>query len=504
MRLIHILKAVIFSILSFKAVSSENILFLSLPYFGHLQPMVRIAEQLVPYGHTSFITIPEKFGGKFGPVKKGVNFVTIDEYPELAVFNAKILKVLLDHEQRALKESFEALHKLFERYLLNENLFSKLKSLNASLAIIDSNFMSNPFAIFAYRLKIPFVLVGLHNQINIHRTPWAISITPHFFIIRAKVTSFSMKLRNVWAHLQDYINPAAATLGRKIKDYAPERPDISFDDLIRQFVLYIVDSDHFLHVPSPALPNVKYIGGLAVRPAEPLHGEMKDFVKASKNGIIVVSPGTVVNWDMSLNKMADAFSKIKYDVVWKHSNFSTSHQNVLIRKWLPQNDLLGQSNTKLFISHCGNNGQHESLYHAVPLICFPRIADQIFNARYIQGKRYGVMMDIESFTVEELVGNIKKVIENPVYKANIARTSEIFRSRKELPSQRAARYVNEVIKYGGEHLRSELQDVPLYEFLMLDVWGVVVTVCIGCLSLACFIIKKCFAMFCSVKKRKTE
>jgi UDP:flavonoid glycosyltransferase YjiC (YdhE family) len=51
-------------------------------------------------------------------------------------------------------------------------------------------------------------------------------------------------------------------------------------------------------------------------------------------------------------------------------------ENVYLQPWLPQNDILGQSNTVLFITHCGNNGLYEALYHGVPVLGIPLFSEQ--------------------------------------------------------------------------------------------------------------------------------
>lgn len=201
--------------------------------------------------------------------------------------------------------------------------------------------------------------------------------------------------------------------------------------------------------------------------------------------------------------MEMAFKEIKYDVIWKLSASKDIAPNIFVTKWLPQNDLLGHPKTKLFITHCGNNGQFEALYHGVPMLGFPVFADQSHNGHRMQVKGYGISMDMFNYTKEELVSTIKELIVNPKYQKNIKTASEIFRSRPESPAARSARYIDHVIKYGGDYLRSPFQSMPLYQFLMLDIYAVFLAVFIVSLCFIKCVIRKCYRC-CCVKKKKMD
>ncbi|XP_014776560.1 UDP-glucuronosyltransferase 2B15 [Octopus bimaculoides] len=147
------------------------------------------------------------------------------------------------------------------------------------------------------------------------------------------------------------------------------------------------------------------VGGLATKHSLPLKGGLLNFVNASTNGIIVVSFGRYMNdfASVQLEKLQSALKQIKYDVVWRQKKTSFSHKNIYISDWVPQNDLLGHPKTKLFVTHCGNSGQFEALFHGVPMLGIPLFADQHYNSRRMTEKGYGLSLDIENFTTEELI-----------------------------------------------------------------------------------------------------
>lgn len=492
----------ILSVLSIPQIDGENIVFLSSPIYSHLSPMVKTANELAELGHTSYIIILEKYRQKFHSKKNGVKFIIVDEFQEWLNFKQTTINFFLPESETSTREFVLATDKLCDRYLFDEGLFQTLKSLNLSLAIVNGNTANVFFSIFAYKLNIPFILFGLHIQLNWHRTPWAPTVFPDRAFPFSDRMTFTEKIKNFYRITADYIYPKGIP-NRSVKEYVPERPAIDFRDFMKQCELFIIDSDSYMDYPLPALPNLKFIGGLTTQPAVALQGEILEFVKSSKHGIIVVSSGSFVSWPTDhINKMAEAFSQIKYDIVWKNSNSSYSRQNVYLTKWLPQNDLLGHPNTKLFITHCGNNGQYESLYHAVPMIGFPIFADQFFNARRMKAKGYGIAMDIYYSTVDELLKNIEEVIENQKYKNNIAKVSHMFHSQKDRPAEKAARHIDEIIKYGGSHLRSACQEIQLYEFFMLDILALIFLAVFIVMCLTIFILGKCVRYFSIGNKTK--
>jgi glucuronosyltransferase len=146
--------------------------------------------------------------------------------------------------------------------------------------------------------------------------------------------------------------------------------------------------------------------------------------------------------------------------------------------WLPQSDLLGHPNTKLFINHCGNGGQYDAITHGIPMIGFPHLGDQWRNAQRVVKHGLGFAMDILDFTSEDLLANIKELLNNPIFKSNAELRAAILADQPLKPEQTAAYWIEHVIQFGGSHLKSYCLDMPHYQFYMLDILGVLFAICI--------------------------
>ncbi|XP_029642739.2 UDP-glucuronosyltransferase 2B20-like isoform X2 [Octopus sinensis] len=484
---------------------ADNILFLSMPWFSHVQGQIHTAMKLKAYGHTSYFSLPPKLITAFKN-KDGIKFIPIKEDQNVSRFIELTMKYFSVKKEGSWFQIKHLIQNMCDNFLLDNDWYHSIKELNASFAIVDSIFFSQCLAIVPYRLSIPFLFQGLlFGEPFLRRVPWNPAVFPLLSSPHSDKMTFFQKLKNTLLTYSLYTFSPWAPPSKSVKEYAPEKNDIPFESVLRKAQLFLTESDLLLSYPKPSLPSEVFIGGIATHPALPLQGDIKEFVERSKHGIIIVSFGGYIRElpKEHIEKMEKAFKEIKYDVIWKQPDSKQLASNILIKQWLPQNDLLGHPKTKLFITHCGINGLFEALYHGVPILGLPVFADQFQNGLQMHVKEYGISMDIYNYNKDELVSNINELIENSKYKTNIKLASEIFHSRPEHPAERAARYVDHVIKYGGDYLRSPSQNMPLYQFLMLDIYATFLAIIIAVVLVVKFVVSKCYRC-CFAKKEKTE
>lgn len=105
---------------------------------------------------------------------------------------------------------------------------------------------------------------------------------------------------------------------------------------------------------------------------------------------------------MSAEKCAifsKVFATLKQKVIWKFKgDIPNLPSNVMISKWLPQNDIFAHPNVRLFISHGGSLGTHEAIYHGLPILGMPFFGDQRRNIEAFAQSGWALRLDYENVT----------------------------------------------------------------------------------------------------------
>ncbi|XP_075881888.1 UDP-glucuronosyltransferase 2C1-like [Nelusetta ayraudi] len=227
--------------------------------------------------------------------------------------------------------------------------------------------------------------------------------------------------------------------------------------------------------PRPFLPNFIFLGGVHCQPAKPLPKDMEEFVQSSEDdGIVVFSLGSMIN-NMTREKgntMATALAQIPQKVLWRYKGKrpETLGPNTRIYEWLPQNDLLGHSKTRAFITHAGINGITEAIYHGVPVVGIPLFGEQADNMVHMVARGAGTTLDLNTMTAEHLRDAINTVISDQSYKENAMRLSRIHHDRPMKPLDEVVFWLEYVIRHkGAKHLRVQSHELTWYQYYSLDV-----------------------------------
>ncbi|ALC40195.1 maker599 [Drosophila busckii] len=242
----------------------------------------------------------------------------------------------------------------------------------------------------------------------------------------------------------------------------------------------LLNSHRGVDVPRPSMPGLINVGGAHIQPAKKLPEEMQGFLDNATHGAVYFSLGSYMkSTDMPPEKLAQllqAFGRLKQLVLWKYENATLGQlpPNVMISKWLPQNDILAHPNVKVFITHGGMFSTQEGIHWGVPMLFIPLFGDQHRNAiRSVRGGN-ARLLSYSKLNADQLVEHLEALIYEPQYKRNALEMSQRFRDNAIHPLEEASYWLEYIVKHrGAAHLKSHGAFMPLYQYLMLDVLGCV-------------------------------
>lgn len=236
--------------------------------------------------------------------------------------------------------------------------------------------------------------------------------------------------------------------------------------------------------PRANVPGMIDIGGIQVKdPPAPLPDTIQKWLDDAPNGAVYMSMGTNIrSSELSidiLNAILNTFATLKERVIWKFENDSLPGlpSNVIISKWLPQDDLLAHKNIKLFITHGGLGGIIEARYHGVPLLGIPFFADQMGNLENEVKKGVAQIVNYVDLTQETFSRSMHELLLNPMYRETAKQISEIFRDRPVTPMDTAVFWTEYVLRHhGAKHMQAHSAHLNFWQLNSYDVIGVLLAV----------------------------
>ena len=126
----------------------------------------------------------------------------------------------------------------------------------------------------------------------------------------------------------------------------------------------------------PVAPNHINLGMMNCIEPKELDPEDKiaKFLNDAKDGVIFVSFGSVFRAsymsDDRRRLFLNVFKGLKQKILWKWETeeMEDKPDNVMLSKWLPQQEVLAHPNVKMFITHGGQSSFQETLCHGKPVV----------------------------------------------------------------------------------------------------------------------------------------
>ncbi|CAH1786753.1 unnamed protein product, partial [Owenia fusiformis] len=480
--------------------------------YSHLVYFTAVGEELLQQGHKVGIMVTPDLQGKLPTSFKNANVQIhlINTNKSEDEISGLVLKMANDQFKRAslfdvipsMRRIVDVINDAVIAFLDDKKAMNSLRAGHYDIAIVDGFFMSGSPFIIPYALDIPFCSLSSMYHGTLMGIPALPSFVPSKGALYTDKMTFLQRVSSffgtiIFDRIMSKVILGEAGGDSLVRKYAPNKPVMNiYPELKQQSLIWLIQQDSLLEFQCPVMDNVIMVGGLSVYPPQALSTELEEFISKATHGVIIVSFGSLLTTlDATItDKLITAFKGLKQSVIWKFTgNKEDLPPHIKLLKWLPQNDLLARPEVKLFITHCGNNGQFEALHYGVPMLGLPTTADQPHNAVRMQHKGYGIAMNMLDFTAEDLSRNINEILTNSTYKENIQKASMILRS-KGSPRKRAVEAITHVAKFGGDHLRPSSLGMPFWKLWMLDIYVFLTIVVIILILLLKFLLKCAFKM----------
>ncbi|EAT45643.1 AAEL003102-PA [Aedes aegypti] len=417
---------------------------------------------------------------------------------------------------------YESFAKVICKCILdNANVVKLLNSDEKFDVVFVETFISEPLYGFAQHFDAPLITYSTFGNSmwtnDLVGTPAPPSHVAHFMLSYTDKMSFWQRFHNTAMTIVDrlYYELRYLPNQKRLYDAAFPNAKMSFDQQMKNVSLVFLNQHFSLNSPRPYPPNMIEAGGVQIDDAKPLPEDLQKYLDEAKDGVIYFCMGSTIKSthfpEEKRNAFLKTFSKLKQRVLWKFEDENMPNQpsNLMIKAWMPQNDILAHPNVKLFITHGGLLGMTEALYHGKPMVGIPIFGDQPMNIEKAVRSGFAVFLDYDDINEDTVDKAINEVLNNPSYAKNVKQVSDRFRDKPMTPKETAVFWTEYVIRHrGAPHLRSTALDLSLFQYQLLDVYAVMLVMLVAIVAIDVYIakkvLKKVLRKMCSASKKKKQ
>ncbi len=360
--------------------------FLPVPAYGHVNPTLAVAQELVRRGHEVIYYVSEPFR----------------EIVQATRARVRCYDSKMNISGSIVPSTFPSMFYEEARHVLPQVL-DYLRQDAPDIIVYE------PFGIW------PRIAV------SVLQTP-AIALRPTFAMNEHfNMSQFAAQMRNSprFSNMAEMLARARASIAELCARYNVPPFDF-FDNFLHAEPLTIV------FLPKAFQPAAETFDErfLFIGPSIATRHEATDFPFErldNERPLLYISLGTVVNDRPEFFKQCfEAFAESDYQVVLSRGKrvdpgaLGPVPDNFLVSPYVPQLEILPR--TSVFVTHGGMNSAMESLYYGVPMIVIPQQGDQFATGQRIAELGLGLMLDNNTVNVTALREAVERVANESAFR----------------------------------------------------------------------------------------
>ena len=477
-----------------------KVLLISVPAWGHVNPLLAVGEELALRGHevTYSLGVDRKNRKKFEEKIRGCRVKNWHFDSNFSLVIEQVDRKHVTHiAMLAKKGPFFAEYAVDMMHHINRSLSDGSYDI-----VLGSDFQAGVLKCVESAYGIPTLISGGMVQLAPHNYPeWAWPSTA--LEAASDDLSFLQRVISVidaWGSpllsSAMFVSPAKPGLEK----FCPRVSlrELSFSSGIS--TPHIVPTVIGFEYARTRFPLTEYVGPVLYRSYPPLSEEMAQWLAGKTDkSVVYVSMGTIHNLKEDSGKaIVEGVMKANYSLLWslKKSNqwillgMELDPDRVLISEWTPQFSVLASKAIHSAILHGGFNGVNEALWNGVPVIGLPQMAEQVLNIGRVVHNGLGMQLNSDNMT-SSAVADALAAVNAGNFSKNVRRLKKMFRFAG--GARRAADLVEHYGDVGYAHL------VPSYvkyqwswvQYYNTDVYLAMVLSGIGFVATAKWLCNKC-------------
>lgn len=257
--------------------------------------------------------------------------------------------------------------------------------------------------------------------------------------------------------------------------------------VLQSSTFFFSNSNPYIQFAMPRLEKSVEIGGITIEPSKNQKvSEEYDAILSFRNSTVLISFGTIVlSSDMPDNfktGVIQTFTSLPDTTfIWKYEDADGAKklnipENVILKKWIPQPELLADKRLSLFVTHGGLGSTLEVAYSGKPSIMVPIFGDQLINAKTLSRHGGSVVYnkyDLESS--EKFTETIRDALSSKTMASNAQRLAEILQNQPFSPKTNFLNHAEFSAKFGKvDSLQPYNVHYNFIQYYMLDAYFVIV------------------------------
>lgn len=167
--------------------------------------------------------------------------------------------------------------------------------------------------------------------------------------------------------------------------------------------------------------KVHMVGPIFSNHQKPLENSLREWLELGRTGVIYMAFGTLVTLNAWQAKaLIEGLVETGLKVLWslpenQRSILPELPSTVRVESFVPQPAVLSHPNVVVFVSHCGMNSIHESLYYGKPILALPFFGDQHYNAARLVDLGVALKINKRNFSRIDVSDKVNQLLRAQCY-----------------------------------------------------------------------------------------